>query len=55
MPQCSKMAIMIQKFKNGKFLNFEFFFALEPSCCKKWQKVATEKLVWGMGMSEGAE
>ena len=45
---------MIQKFENGKFLNFDIFFALELSV-RNGNKVPTKKLVWGMGMSEGAE
>jgi hypothetical protein len=43
------MAIMIQKFENGKFLNFDIFFALELSCCKKWQKSPNQETGLGNG------
>ena len=55
MPQCTKMAIMIQKFENGKFLNFDIFLLQSCFTVRNGKKVPTKKLVWGMGMSEGAE
>ena len=46
---------MIQKFENGKFLNFDFFLLKSGLAVINRKKVPTKKLVWGMGTSEGAE